>query len=274
METPIKLSLLIPIYNEEGTLARALNCLLSVSWPYPVEFVFVDDRSTDDSLRVLQEWLAHHENDLKNKQILGKVLLHSVNQGKGAAIHTAIQAAQGKVLIVQDADEEYVPSEIPSLVEPILEDRADIVYGSRFKKNVLQAHRTYHYLINRFLTMLSNLASGLYVTDMETCYKAFRSELLKNLRLQSLRFGFEPEVTAHIARLRARIWELPISYYPRTHLQGKKITWQDGVAALWHIFYFNIVVKDRYLPDMPKHFLSPLAEKKRPLISKLVEARR
>jgi glycosyltransferase involved in cell wall biosynthesis len=262
MENPIRLSLLIPIYNEEENLVRALDRLLAVPWPYPIEMVFVDDRSTDASLAKLREWLTNHETALVARKIVGKVILHPENQGKGAAIHSAIEAAAGEVLIVQDADEEYVPAEVPSLVEPILEDRADVVYGSRFKKNVLQAHRTYHYLINRFLTTLSNLASGLYVTDMETCYKAFRADVLKNLRLESRRFGFEPEVTAHVARLKARIWELPISYYPRTHLQGKKITWKDGVAALWHIFYYNFWTRDRFLASMPAQYLVAPVEKK------------
>jgi glycosyltransferase involved in cell wall biosynthesis len=261
------LSLLIPIYNEEHNIPRILETLVSVSWGVPVEFVFVDDKSTDLSLTVLRDWLKANEARLKNQKIETQVQAHPVNQGKGAAIHTSIAHARGEILIVQDADEEYVPGEIPSLVEPILKSKADVVYGSRFKSNVLQAHRTYHYLINRFLTLLSNLFSGLYVTDMETCYKAFRADLLKNLNLRSKRFGFEPEVTAHIARLKARIWELPISYYPRTYLQGKKITWKDGFAALWHILYFNWLVgpEKRYRPEMPTKYLAHLQKKKSPV---------
>ena len=269
VQNAVKLSLLIPAYNEEPTVAPALDRILAVAWPYPVELVFVDDRSADNSLNILREWLHANQGALTSKNMVAKVLQHSENRGKGAAIQAAISAADGEILIVQDADEEYVPAEVPSLVQPILEERADVVYGSRFKKNVNQAHRTYHYLINRFLTMLSNLASGLYVTDMETCYKAFRADILKNLRLESKRFGFEPEVTAHIARLKARIWELPISYYPRTHLQGKKITWKDGVAALRHIFYFNFWVQDRFLPHMPTRYLMAPLEKKNTLAPSL-----
>ena len=149
--------------------------------------------------------------------------------------------ATGDIIGVQDADFEYDINEVPSLIKPIVNNQADVVYGSRFKKNVYQVHRTYHYFINRFLTVLSNIVSGVYLTDMETCYKFFRSEILKDMNLESNRFGFEPEVTAKIATKHFRIFELPISYYPRSYLQGKKITWKDGIAALRHIFYFNLV---------------------------------
>ena len=143
--------------------------------------------------------------------------------------------------MIQDADFEYDPLDIPSLLEPLLQDKADVVYGSRFKKNAMQVHRTYHYFVNRFLTVMSNLLSGIYLTDMETCYKIFRADLLKPMKLKSFRFGIEVELTAYLAKVRARIYELPISYFPRTRLQGKKINWKDGIAALWHLIRFNLM---------------------------------
>jgi glycosyltransferase involved in cell wall biosynthesis len=177
--------------------------------------------------------------------------------GKGAALHKCIEIASGDICVVQDADFEYDPMELISLVEPIIQNQADVVYGSRFKKNNFQVHRTYHYLINRLLTLISNSLSGLYLTDMETCYKCIRSEILKNINLSSPRFGFEPEITAHLARLKIRVFELPIRYFPRNYLEGKKITWKDGVAAFRHILNFNVVVSDqkRFKPTMKSQYL-------------------
>jgi glycosyltransferase involved in cell wall biosynthesis len=257
MDFEVALSLLIPFYNEEDNLQGLVENILKIKWHWKIELVFVDDASKDRSWQVLETCLVENAPKLAEKNISVKKFQQQENQGKGTAIHKAISLASGEVLIVQDADGEYNPSEIPSLVTPILEDRADVVFGSRFRQNVNQAHRTYHYLINRFLTLLSNLACGLHLTDMETCYKAFRSDVLRNINLQSRRFGFEPEVTAHLARLKLVVWELPISYYPRSYIEGKKITWKDGIAALWHIVYFNFLFSsnDRFLPEMPKKFL-------------------
>ena len=155
-----------------------------------------------------------------------------------------------------DADFEYDPAEIPMLLEPIRAGKADVVFGSRFKLGA-QVHRTFHYLINRFLTVLSNLLSGLYLSDMETCYKFFRAEIIQHIVLESNRFGFEPEVTAKVARLKLRVMELPISYFPRNYIEGKKINWKDGVAAVFHIVRFNLLSspKESFLPSLPQQFV-------------------
>jgi glycosyltransferase involved in cell wall biosynthesis len=253
----IQLSLLIPFYNEEENLTALLDQVIAVPWGWPIELVLVDDCSTDGSWQSLQTWLAQKKEYLNSNNVSTQTFQHSINQGKGVAIQKAISLATGEVLIVQDADGEYSPSEIPSLVNPILENKAHVVFGSRFRQNVSQAHRTYHYLINRMLTLLSNLASGLHLTDMETCYKAFKRDVITHIQLKSKRFGFEPEVTAHLARLKIVVWELPISYYPRSYIEGKKITWRDGIAAVWHIFYFNFLCpkNKRFLPSVPKKYL-------------------
>jgi glycosyltransferase involved in cell wall biosynthesis len=192
--------------------------------------------------------------NFKSKTLIERQLK---NQGKGAALRRGFELATGDIIGVQDADFEYSLDDIPAILDPLLKGRADIVFGSRFKKNTMQVHRTFHYLVNRILTILSNIFSGLYLTDMETCYKFFRAEILKNINLESNRFGFEPEITAKVARLKIRIMEVPISYFPRSYLEGKKITWKDGVAALRHILYFNLMQNPRNLfkPTMPKRYL-------------------
>jgi glycosyltransferase involved in cell wall biosynthesis len=181
--------------------------------------------------------------------------------GKGAALRLGIENANGEVIGVQDADFEYDIEDIPKILQFFLLGKADVVYGSRFKKSCPQVHRTYHYLINRFLTILSNIVSGLYLTDMETCYKFFRQDIIKNITIECDRFGFEPEITAKIATLRCRVMEVPISYFPRNYLEGKKITWKDGLAAIWHIINFNLLKKkkkffSRTMPEqyMPKNY--------------------
>lgn len=244
----MKLSLVIPIYNEEEHLAEFLQRIDSLELPCTKELVFVDDFSKDNSFEILQKHTFKSEH---------KIFRQDKNMGKGAALRRGFVEATGDFVGVQDADFEYSLQDILALIKPLLEGRADIVYGSRFMRGTGQVHRTFHYLINRFLTTLSNLCSGLYLSDMETCYKFFRAEILKNITIESNRFGFEPEVTAKISRLKARVVELPISYFPRNYMEGKKITWKDGVAALKHIVTFNFFRSPRtYIKDsMPKKYI-------------------
>jgi glycosyltransferase involved in cell wall biosynthesis len=247
----LKLSIVVPVYNEERHLEKVIETLMKSACPIEREWIFVDDSSRDGSLEILKRLSERHAY---------RVIEQKPNQGKGAAVIRGIKEAKGDLIMIQDADFEYDPNDVPALLAPLLEGKADVVYGSRFKKSAYQVHRTYHYFVNRLLTVLSNLLSGIYLTDMETCYKVFRADLLKAMNLQSRRFGIEVELTAYIAKTRARVYELPITYYPRTRLQGKKINWRDGVAALWHLFRFNRLVKPatafpdhalpvRYLPS-------------------------
>ena len=246
----MKISLIIPVYNEASHLTEFLDMVDRLSFAIDKELVIINDCSTDGSKDILDRYPF-------SSAVL--VVHQTVNQGKGSAIQLGIERATGDIIGVQDADFEYDPGEIERIVQPLIERKADVVYGSRYKKSNMQVHRTYHYLVNRLLTMLSNLMSGLYLTDMETCYKFFRADLIKGLHLNSHRFGFEPEITAKIAKLRVRVFELPISYYPRNYLSGKKITWKDGIAALWHIFYYNYLCKlDRFVkPSLDRRYLPP-----------------
>ena len=228
----MKLSLIIPIYNEENNLPQLLAKVDGFNFPIPKEIILIDDKSQDRSLEIIKNFPFVSEHLL---------LTHPVNQGKGAALRTGINASSGEIVAIQDADFEYQLEDLQSLLPPLINDEADVIYGSRFRKEHYQVHRTFHYLGNRFLTFLSNLLSGMYLSDMETCYKVFRGEVLRNIILKNNRFGFEPEVTAKLARLNLRVQERPISYFPRNYLQGKKITWKDGVAAIWHILYFNLL---------------------------------
>jgi glycosyltransferase involved in cell wall biosynthesis len=251
----MKVSLVCPVYNEAGHLKEFLEQFDALDLGVAAngrkiekELVFVDDCSRDGSRDILKSFpfkSAH------------KIEFQDVNQGKGAALRRGFALATGDVIGVQDADFEYSMDDLPGLLTPLAAGKADIVYGSRFKKSGTQVHRTFHYLINRLLTIMSNMLSGLYLTDMETCYKFFRAEILKNLKLETNRFGFEPEVTAKVARLKVRMVEIPISYFPRNYMEGKKITWKDGVAALRHIVHFNIFCKpqDFILPAMPKKYI-------------------
>jgi glycosyltransferase involved in cell wall biosynthesis len=229
----MKLSLIVPVYNEGHHLDTVIPFLFSIALPLEAEWIFIDDKSTDDSLAKLEKAALTYPM---------KILKQSKNQGKGAAVIRGIQEATGELIMIQDADFEYHPKDIPSLIQPILDGDADVVYGSRFKKNAVQIHRTYHYFVNRFLTLLSNLFSGLYLTDMETCYKVFRADILQNMNLTAVRFGIEVELTAYLGKIKTRIFELPIHYFPRTRLQGKKINWKDGVAALKHLVWFNFFI--------------------------------
>ena len=205
----------------------------------------MDDGSSDKSAEILQQY------QFKSPHT---IIVKKQNQGKGSALQTGIMAASGDIIGIQDADFEYDTDDIAAVIEPILLNKADISYGSRFKKGSTQVHRTFHYLINRFLTLLSNVLSGLYLSDMETCYKFFRRDIIQNIRLESKRFGFEPEITAKIARLKIRVSEVPISYHPRNYLEGKKITWKDGIAACWHILRFNLFIEKKscFHEKMPK----------------------
>lgn len=230
------LSIIIPVYNERQTLESLVEKVRSVdlsSLGLDREVVVVDDCSQDGTSEVAQK-LADE----------GKIRLirHQKNQGKGAALQTGFQGAQGDLLLIQDADLEYDPEEYPKLLKPIVDGKADVVYGSRFMGG--EPHRVlyfWHYLGNRFLTLLSNMVTNLNLTDMETCYKVFRSPVLKSITLEEKRFGFEPEVTAKIARLGCRIYEVGISYTGRTYTEGKKISWKDGIRALWCILKYGIL---------------------------------
>jgi glycosyltransferase involved in cell wall biosynthesis len=227
----VVLSVLVPAYNEGATVERIMDRLAEV--PLRLEIVAVNDGSKDDTG-------AHLDRLLKLGKV-HKVVHHPVNRGKGAAIRTAIAAATGDVMVVQDADLEYDPAELPLLIMPILDGRADAVFGSRFAGG--SAHRVlyfWHSMGNMMLTLLSNMMTDLNLTDMETCYKMVRSDVMKKLVLTTNRFGFEPEITARLAQARARIYEMSISYSGRTYAEGKKIGWKDGIAAFWHILRFNL----------------------------------
>ncbi len=225
------LSVLIPVYNERSTIDRILDEVHSV--PVRKQVVCVDDCSTDGTRERLVELKAAGRIDVLE--------LHPVNRGKGAAIRTALAASTGNVVIVQDADLEYDPADWPILLEPIIDGRADAVFGSRFLGGTHRVLYFWHSVGNNALTTFSNMLTNLNLTDMETCYKAIRGDLARSLRLTSDRFGFEPEVTARLARSKSRIYEVPISYSGRTYAEGKKIGWRDGVAAIWHVLRFNLL---------------------------------
>ncbi len=227
----IRLTVVMPVYNEAATVAASARRVRAV--PLEVELVCVDDGSTDGSLEVLRA--------LEAEGVVHRVLAHPRNRGKGAAVRAGIAAATGDVIVVQDADLEYDPFELPRLLEPIADGRADAVYGSRFQGGPHRVLYFWHSLGNRALTLLSNMFTDLNLTDMETCYKMVRADLLKSLPLATERFGIEPELTARLSQARARIYEVPISYAGRTYAEGKKIGWRDGVAALWHITRANVL---------------------------------
>lgn len=222
------LSVLMPVYNEKNTIQDIINKVLSE--PTPKELIIVDDFSTDGTRDFLRNYNHGHV----------KVIFHEKNQGKGAAIRTAMQNATGDVLIIQDADLEYNPSEYPIVIKPIVENNADVVYGSRFRGTEQRVLYFWHCVGNKVLTLLSNMLTNLNISDMETCYKAFRSDIARQITIESNRFGMEPEITAKVAKLGCRVYEVPISYYGRDYSEGKKITWKDGVSAIWCILKFNL----------------------------------
>jgi glycosyltransferase involved in cell wall biosynthesis len=225
------LSVVVPAYNEAKTIASVLEKVLAQ--PSVAEVIVVDDCSTDGTWELLQTLAA------SNPKI--RATRHSRNQGKGAALRTGISLATAPYVIIQDADLEYDPSEYPLLLQPLIEDRADVVFGSRFMGG--RAHRVlyfWHSVGNTVLTLLSNMFTNLNLTDMETCYKAFRREIIQSIQIEESRFGFEPEITAKAAKLGVRIFEVGISYYGRTYAEGKKIGWKDGLSALRCILKYNL----------------------------------
>lgn len=230
----MRLSVVIPCYNELKTIDSIITAVNNAPYPYK-EIIVVDDGSKDGTREKLKQ-------EIENSGRVSKVLYHDVNQGKGAALRTGIQAATGDLIIIQDADLEYDPNEYCRLIEPIRQGKADVVFGSRFAGG--DAHRVMYYwhrLGNSFLTMLSNMFTNLDLTDMETGYKLFRREIIQNIQIEENRFGFEPEITAKIAKLECRIYEVGISYYGRTYAEGKKIGWKDGVWAIYCIFKYNLL---------------------------------
>jgi len=224
------LSVIVPAYNEAATIASLVRLVREV--PLKLEVIAVNDASTDGTGATLDGLLA--------AGLVDRVIHHEVNRGKGAAFRTGIAAATGQVIVAQDADLEYDPRELPKLMEPIRAGQADAVFGSRFQGGPRRVLFFWHAVGNRLLTLLSNMFTNLNLSDMETCYKMVRADLLKSLPLVSNRFGIEVELTARLAHAGARIWELPITYSGRTYAEGKKITWRDGAAALWYIVRFNL----------------------------------
>jgi len=251
----VKLSIIVPVYNEEKTIAsildlveEALESLVAIT---SYEIVIINDCSKDNSQQVLEEIVRRKDNYT--------LVSHEVNSGKGAAIRTGIAKTTGDIVLIQDADLEYDPNDYAVLLKPIIAGKADVVYGSRFKGEVARVLYFWHYMGNQFLTFLSNMFTNLNLTDMETCYKAFRGDIIRNMRLTSNRFGIEPEMTAKIAKVKGiRIYEVPISYFGRTYAEGKKINWKDGFSAIWSILKFNVLTSYRdsfhpwFNPDEPR----------------------
>lgn len=227
----MKLTIVIPCYNEKNTIHDIIRAVKAC----PVaekEIIVVDDHSTDGTRDILRNEIASQ---------IDKVVYHEYNQGKGAALRTGFKHATGDVVVVQDADLEYDPNELPLLMEPIRKDRADVVFGSRFMGG--QPHRVvyfWHMIGNKFLTLMSNMFTNINLTDMETCYKMFRRDIIQSIQIEEDRFGFEPEITAKLAKGNYRIFEMGISYYGRTYAEGKKIGWKDGVRAIYAIVKYNV----------------------------------
>jgi len=233
------LSVVMPVYNEGSTVAGVIRKVLEQ--PQVAELIVVDDASTDGTWDVLQNLCSGiQQHTASNARLMA--LRHDANQGKGAALRTGLAQTTAPIVIIQDADFEYDPEEYPVMIAPILKNRADVVFGSRFIGS--EAHRVlyfWHSVGNRFLTLLSNMFTNLNLTDMETCFKAFRREIIQGIKIEENRFGFEPEITAKVARLNVRLYEVAISYHGRTYAEGKKINWKDGVSALRCIFKYGLL---------------------------------
>ena len=230
----IKVSIVIPCFNESNSIKDIIKAVIDSPVPNK-EIIIVDDCSNDETREILQQQIG---------PLVDKIIYHEKNKGKGAALSTGISNVTGDIVIIQDADLEYSPKEYPILLEPFIEGKADVVYGSRFMGG--RPHRVLYYwhsLANIFLTTLSNMFTNINLTDMETCYKVFRREIIQSIKIEEDRFGFEPEITAKIAKLGCRIYEVGISYSGRTYQEGKKINWKDGVHALWCILKYNLFRK-------------------------------
>jgi len=242
-----KLSVVIPVYNEKATIDEILRRVIDT--PFRKEIVLVDDCSTDGTRQILEK-LQQLESSGASQAVASdggepielrdlRIFFQQVNQGKGAALRRGFAEVTGDIVLVQDADLEYDPRDYDKLLEPLIDGRADVVFGSRFLGGPQRVHYFWHYVANKMLTLLSDIFTNLKLTDMETCYKVFRREVLQGITLKSDRFGFEPEITAKVAKGNWRVYEVPISYAGRTYEEGKKITWKDGVQALWCIIRFR-----------------------------------
>ena len=226
---PLKLSVVMPCYNEKGTIEQILERVAAT--PYEKEIIVVDDGSKDGTRDLLRQ--------LEPKYGL-KLIFHEQNKGKGGALATGFKAATGDVVLIQDADLEYDPADYPALLKPIEEGKADVVFGSRFLAGTHRCHLFWHYVGNKFLTFVSNVFTNLNLTDMETCYKVFRADVAKKIDIESQRFGVEPELTAKVAKLKCRVYEVPVSYYGRDYASGKKIRPSDAFEALWVIVKYHL----------------------------------
>ena len=236
MKSKRSLSVIMPVYNEEKTVTSILDIVLAR--PETAEIIVVDDGSTDNSREVIRKY-----SEKRSSKGRVKLLVQEKNMGKGAAIRRGFDEASAPIVIIQDADREYSPEDYPAVLEPIVSGRADVVYGSRFQEGPKRVVRYKHRLGNKVITIFSNWLTDLWLTDVESCYKVFRREVIQNINLETNRFGIEVEITAKIARARVlEIYEVPISYFGRTYGEGKKITWRDGIAAFWHMMKYNCLV--------------------------------